>query len=211
MTFGNEDPLAVHTVAAAAGRVLRDLAKKRGRKVLAEQWRDNVIGIALALISGDLPEKDVQAFKENAQLWAVICMFVDRIREVGPEKNLSELTLLFEVEVSPGAEKLHWAKYNKVANFLKHADYDDDHSITEDEADPDRVLLDACSLYVDLTGQLTPEMQVWTAYAVWVKPDRALPKGNGLELQELLVEALRGVPPAKRQVAALDFIRVLKE
>jgi hypothetical protein len=41
MTFANEDPLAVHTVAAAAGRVLRDLAKKRGHKVLAEQWRDN--------------------------------------------------------------------------------------------------------------------------------------------------------------------------
>jgi hypothetical protein len=215
MTFANEDPLAVHTVAAAAGRVLRDLAKKRGHKVLAEQMRDSWLGTILALARGDMPDKDVQVFKENAHVWAVLCQLADQIKELGLEKKTpSELASVDDWHISPAAEKRHWAEFNKIANFLKHADYDGDHSITEDEADPQSVLTQACLLYVDLTGQPTPEMQVWTTYAIWVKRDRAPPKadkGTQGEWTAMIAELLRSVPPAKRHVAALECIRILKE
>jgi hypothetical protein len=52
MSFGKEDSLAIHTVAAAACRLLRDLKGKRGLNVLAEEWRDNLLGVARAAVSG---------------------------------------------------------------------------------------------------------------------------------------------------------------
>jgi hypothetical protein len=60
MTFSQEDALAIHTVAAAAHRILRDLSAKRAHEVLAEEWRDVVLGIALALVRGRLPETDLR-------------------------------------------------------------------------------------------------------------------------------------------------------
>jgi len=66
------------------------LAAKRGHNVLAEEWRDNWLGVALALVRGQMPDEDLRLFKENAPLWAFVSELADRIKTIGPEKSVSE-------------------------------------------------------------------------------------------------------------------------
>jgi hypothetical protein len=207
MTFAEEDVLAITTVANAAYRVLRDIREKRGHKVLADQWRDAVLGVAHALARGELPEDDINLFKKS-DLWPVISKLAEQIRARGTDRKISELRSLVEVHVPAHTEKLYWAAFNKSANFLKHADIDYDASLAADEVDPDILILAGCSLYLDLIGRLTPEMQVWSAHELCVKRGLTPPKDGPFEN---IAEALRTVDPTQRNGESTKLILNLKQ
>lgn len=42
MMFGGEDPLAIHSVAAAARQIIRDLCEQRGNVESYEQFKDRI-------------------------------------------------------------------------------------------------------------------------------------------------------------------------
>jgi hypothetical protein len=58
MTFANEDEFAIHTVAAAAYRILRDLLEKRGRFDLEELAAAGIYHTASSMAAGELPQAD---------------------------------------------------------------------------------------------------------------------------------------------------------
>jgi hypothetical protein len=63
MFFDQEDELAIHTVAAAAFQVLRDVTKKRGRHFTLEVFRTGIWVIAKQYADGTLPPDKLAMFK----------------------------------------------------------------------------------------------------------------------------------------------------
>ena len=59
MTFANEDELAIHTVAAAAYRILRDILDKRGRHDLENLYRAGLYRMAKDFVNGKLSKDEL--------------------------------------------------------------------------------------------------------------------------------------------------------
>jgi hypothetical protein len=57
MFFAREDELAIHTVASAAFRILRDLTKKHGKDFTAEALRPGLYQMARLYANGELPKE----------------------------------------------------------------------------------------------------------------------------------------------------------
>lgn len=86
MTFADEDVLAATTVAAAAYRLLRDIKRKRGHRVLSDEWRDAIVGTARALVRGEIPDGEVKSIRES-DFWPVISELAKRIEAEGAENR----------------------------------------------------------------------------------------------------------------------------
>ena len=56
------------------------------------------------------------------------------------------------------------------ANFLKHADRDEDKTLNEATLESDHLLLEACTLYTDLGFEPTPEMYTFARWHLAVYP-----------------------------------------
>jgi hypothetical protein len=82
MIFHEEDELAIYTVIAAAHRVLRDIMSKRGRSAAAEAIKDNIRGIANALVQGTLPDNHRDEFEREA-FWPAVLALAEQIRRGG--------------------------------------------------------------------------------------------------------------------------------
>jgi hypothetical protein len=107
MFFGDEDALAITTVAAAAYRILRDVAEKRGQRVMVDDWRDNMLGVARAFVNNELPEETVSQFKSDPQLWPVVAILAEKIREIGSDRTIEELRPIVTVDASAQTERQH--------------------------------------------------------------------------------------------------------
>ncbi len=92
--------------------------------VLAEAWRDALLGIARAFLQGELPPAHAESFKENAEFCQAITLVADSIRQLGADSTMAELQLAVEGSVPHSFERQHWAEFTRAANFLKHADAD---------------------------------------------------------------------------------------
>lgn len=137
--FTGEDPLAIHTVVAAAYRILADLDTQRAHS----------------------PARDVYA----------------QVRE--------ELRERF-----PGAAPFSWSperfriwlqqSRSRPANFLKHADRDAQMALEVStlETETDHLLLEACTLYMELHHEPALEMHVFARWHLAVYPHE-----SGDELQ----------------------------
>jgi hypothetical protein len=207
MTFADEDSLAITTVAAAAYGILRNIAEKRGRKVLAEEWRDGVLGVARALARGTLAKEEIDLFKK-ADAWPVIVMLAEEIRTEGADRKISELRSIVDVAIPTDTETRHWRAATRVPNFLKHADRDYDASLSEGEIQPASLILAACNLYFDLIGRITPEMRVWSLNELHVNRNLALAQPN--RLWERMIKALRSAGTKQRGSVAMELIAILK-
>jgi hypothetical protein len=114
MLFSGEDSLAVHTVAAAGCRLVRDLAKHR-RLPYASHMYENALTDAYRGLLGRSPTDD-------------------------------EIKRFFK-----------WS--NRPANFLKHADHDQNDFIDESEMNTEHLLLEASALYAMMGFDPTAEMR----------------------------------------------------
>lgn len=156
MFFSAEDELAIHTVAAAAYRLLSDLKASRGRDEVADYYCTSIFYVVRSFRRGKLPK--YLADDPEAMRW---------IQELAEQLPITADSKFEDVSVSisPKTAQKFWRNQNSVANFLKHADRDPRSHIALDEVDNLRLLMQSLSAYVDLVhDQLDGEGRILWVY-----------------------------------------------
>jgi len=181
--LSSEDELAIHTLAAAAYRIFRDLKEKRGRTELTDLLSGAAFGAAKQIAEGKL--KDVPpGFGE--ELRPIVLSLVEGFKA----GTLQEPD---QVHITARFEKRHWTEFNAIANFLKHADKDSDATLKMSAIGNVRLLEDAIRSYVNLAGSITSEMAV---FHMWLRPEwpvfAELLGSKGADLNLLDPEIRRG-------------------
>jgi len=116
MTFANEDELAIHTVAAAAYRIVRDLLEKRGRFDIDELVAGGLYLTARSLAAGELSQAALDELTgEYTQLRDFIAALARDMHAkrdaVAPDK--------FSMSLDRSSRIADWYKLSAAANFLK--------------------------------------------------------------------------------------------
>lgn len=86
MFFKREDELAIHTVAAAAFQILRDVTKQRGGHFTREVFRSGILSIAQQFVQGTLPP-DKKAMIEGSSLMPTIAELAAALWEHRPHRG----------------------------------------------------------------------------------------------------------------------------
>jgi hypothetical protein len=194
MTFGDEDELAIHTVVAAAYRILRDLKNKRGSK---DEWVDG-LNRGLFYIARDFAAGKMDGLPPEV---LVSSRLTAGVRAVADAIKRGDVKSRFDVDFfkPTGQEDAAWRAFNIPSNFLKHADRDKRAALRLNQVDNDFLILAACAAYRDLMGGLTPEMAAYGAY-------RFADEWDGPVLGVSVLK-LRRVPLAQRRQLCLQLIR----
>jgi hypothetical protein len=194
MRLASEDELAIHTVAAAAYRILRDLKEKHGRSELTDRLDLGIFLYASDLVSGKIDElpADVAESKMLAQIIADVSAAIRR-GEVKSEKDVMQ-------KLAINGETSFWNKFNWPTNFLKHADRQPGATLALDEVNNDLLLMHATAAYVELmgAGSSTPEMLVYFVFC-----------GDNQDFTPKM-RAIARLPLAKRRRSCLSLLRDLK-
>lgn len=196
MFFQREDELAIHTVAAAASQILRDLIKQRGGRFTSEVLRSGILSIAQQYVQGTLAPGN-KAMIEGSSFMPTIAKLAECIRVEGGNFDKENI----HVNVSERHEHKLWL--SKTTVFLKHADRDPDGFLSGDELDNEKMLIATCAAYVELMNQRTLEIAAY--FAFWaVRNDRV----NGLadEVQSF-ARQLQAMEETQRYEKCLKFIR----
>jgi hypothetical protein len=201
MFFAKEDELAIHTVASAAFRVLRDVTEKRGKQFTAEMLRSGIYNIARRYAEGKLPEKELKVI-ENTGLMVTIESILDDVRAQGDKFDRSRI----EVGINKISEQKVWP--SKAANFLKHADTDAEKHLPVDEIKNEHVLMGGCAAYLQLMRTPTPEIMAFCAF--WAAKEKIDREDVGEEVQKLLAK-LQAVKECERHYLCAKFILVRKK
>src|ERR1700727_600867 len=82
MFFKREDELAIHTVAAAAFQILRDVTRGPGGHFTGEVFRSGILSIAQQYVQGTLPPNK-KGMIEGSSLMATIAELAEDIRVQG--------------------------------------------------------------------------------------------------------------------------------
>lgn len=139
--FCREDELAVHTVAAAAYNLLRELKATRGADETEDRLKTLFVGLvslARALQAGKLPEWA----SKDAYLLEVLKSISEKIP---PTEKLDISSV--SVTIGESTRKSFWKDNNRVANFLKHANKDADLAISARGIDNLPLLVAAANSY----------------------------------------------------------------
>jgi hypothetical protein len=80
--FQREDELAIHTLAAAAFQILRDVTSQRGDHFTSEVFRSGILSIVQQYVQGTLPP-DKKAMIEGSSLMPTIAELAEQIRVQG--------------------------------------------------------------------------------------------------------------------------------
>jgi hypothetical protein len=157
MFFQREDELAIHTVAAAAFQILRDVTKQRGGHFTSEVFRSGILRIAQQYVQGTLPP-DKKAMIEGSSLMPTIAELAEHVRMQGDSFDKERI----HVNVSEKDEHKLWL--SKTTVFLKHAERDSDDFLSADNLDNEKMLIGTCAAYVELMNQPTPEITAYFAF-----------------------------------------------
>jgi len=200
MFFGLEDELAIHTVAAAAFQVLRDVTTKRGGHFTNEVFRAGMLNIAKQYSAGTLPP-DKKAMIEGSGLMATIEPLIADIREQGDEFDSKRLS----VKVSKRQEHKLWLSH--ATTFLKHAGQDPNGFLAVDDLDNEKILMATCAAYIELMKNPTPEIMAY--FAFWSAKNHQV---NDLakEVQKF-ARQLEAAKEARRYRLCIQFIRANKK
>ncbi len=204
MSLFNEDELAIHTVAAAAYRVLHDLLEKRGVDDFADTIRMGLFGMAKELVSGTLSEKGRKILATDKYLKGIIPTIAERIRQHGGEVDIDLILPKSAISVSREAKRKRLEQLFNSANFLKHADRDHLAAIALDDVDNDMLIVSASAAYTMLAHDSTAEMTVFYALACVTSPER-------FEATDALlghiVETLSPLSATQRRRACLRMVK----
>ncbi len=194
MYFGGEDELAVHTVAAAAYRVLTDLKADRGIVEAANVYLTSIFYVVRDYRRGTLPKH----LESDAEFMACVKSIAEQL-SIGADTKIEDVS----VTVSPSAAREFWRQRSKVANFLKHADRDAEASIALDEVDNLLLLMQCYGAYTDLTREeLGNEGLV---FQLFIGTNRE-PKTNGTTRRDDIIRKLAAAPEADRLRMCSIFI-----
>jgi hypothetical protein len=195
MYFVHEDKLSIHTLVAAAFRVLRDLIKKRGANYAEELLRAGYYEIAKKYGAGPLSGDVSKALKEIGLLQLVETIAAD------DEFEPSRIRIIDLKE----AEKRAWS--SDPANFLKHADHDPDALLAASEVDNEMFLIHACTAYLELIPTSSPEIMAFIA--LWaVEHEDAAPDVH--EPARKLADRLASLKKDERFHACAEWVRQMK-
>jgi hypothetical protein len=202
MTFANEDELAIHTVAAAAYRILRDILANRGRDDFVDLIKQGTYLLALDLINGKLSERESDILKDPVS-YGLISHVAQRIRDQGDQFTEDDAPITFSAQ----SKQSHWRSVTKVAAFLKHADRDTNASLDLAEVKNDKLLILASTAYSQITHAPTPEMFAYYRYYSISPESRA-----GLNAADTeIADWLESLSPSRRRRACAQLMRILKK
>jgi len=193
--FARDDEVAIHTLGAAAYRILRDLKAQSGRLELSHLLTGVVTNVAQQIVSGKLAELP-DAFPPESELGRFILEVAEGLRS-------GELRDLREVEIIVPNEAGYWRDFNRVANFFKHADTDPNDVISLSAVQNEMLLHLACSALADVTQDVDTEVVV---YYLWLRPESEA----GFELLGDVATELRQLQPDARRTRCLDVLIELK-
>jgi hypothetical protein len=193
--FMNEDELAIHTVAAAAFRILRDVSDKQDKNFTTEVFKLGIYNIAKRYAEGTLLAPELKLI-ENSGIMAIVEKIV-----ADPGFNCDRI----EVNMNKAAEQRAWP--SKAANFLKHADRDVDEHLPIDEVENEKLLMAGCAAYLHLMRVPTPEIMAY--YAFWAAKNDAVAE-VGSEARGL-AERIVKLPEAKRHGECAKFIQQIRK
>ena len=144
MHFHHEDELAVHTVAAAAYGILKDLKKQRGLNEAQFARESELLGmlvLAKKLASGQQLPTDVLS---DTYFLSLIDRLVEHFR-ITPDTDISKIAPTVVLNSAETAD--FWRSNNRASNFLKHADQDSGAALSLKEVKNFELLMRAMFSY----------------------------------------------------------------
>ena len=142
MFYMPEDELAVHTVAAAAYGLLKDIKGARGMSEAADAYLTSIFYLVRDYRRGTLPAH----MTSDAGFMAEVERIASQLSPITADSKLSDV----RVSIGPAVERQYWNDTNRAANFLKHADRDTDGTLSLDELDNQLLLIKCCCAYRDV-------------------------------------------------------------
>ncbi len=198
MMFANEDELAIHTIAAAAYRILRDVLEKRGRHDLEYLYQAGLYGMAKAFALGQMSKKELI----DLQLYDLVSPIAEDMKVRGDEVTVDDIQLLLD----DSNKKAHWRAMSCVSGFLKHADRLPEAAISLQDVNNESLIFHACAAYAMVSHTSTPEMVVFHSF--WAA---AGARRNGLTTdQSEIVDYLQRLSPSRQRRACIRWIRICK-
>jgi hypothetical protein len=197
MALSDDEPLAVHTVAAAAYRILRDIKQKRGKNDLVDAYAAGIFYVARDLSVGKI--SGVPGTMGDAPELVKLIVEVANEIKAGTIKSAADIPLT----IPRHAERKHWEKFNAPANFLKHADLDADDVIALESVDNNTLLIAASKAFIDVMGRSCPEIYVYYLSQC----------GDDLDFIGLSNETrdkLANLPNDRRKAFCLDLLKLMK-
>ncbi|MGZ9073341.1 MAG: hypothetical protein ACXW3G_10620 [Rhodoplanes sp.] len=207
MVFSGEDDLAIHSIAAAAYRIVGDLRKRRGcSEIPNEPVAIGFFSLAKALAEDKLHELPVR-LRELAQADPQVRKMAQFIRDA--KENHGQGVSIHDFQIAAiGDVGNHWRKSRLAANFLKHADRDPDESLPLSRLNTNELMLNAVASYIRLTKQITPEMQIYMAYVCSSVDFEEFDADN--ELDKWMSSILRATEPELRGNTCLKLLAAIK-
>jgi hypothetical protein len=198
MFFAEEDDLAIHTVASAAFRILRDVTDKRSKNFTDELLRNGMREMARLYVEGNLPKATLESIQKSPSLMRAF----EEIAAHG--ENFDTRHIYFPANTKKEKQerdKRAWP--SKPANFLKHADQDPEDHLLADEIKNEHVLIGACLAYQELMKMRTPEITAFILF--WAAKNDATIDEE--EQEQKLFFKLRSVEESDRYDLCAKYIR----
>lgn len=187
MYFQPEDELAVHSVAAAAYGLLKDIKKSRGRSEAADSYLVSIFYVVRDFRRGTLPP----AVTSDSSFITEVERLADELRLITADSKLSDL----RASIGPEVERRYWNDTNRAANFLKHADRDVVNTLPLKSIDNELLIMKSVSAYQDVApDDLGNEGLVFQAYVTAGNESYKM----GTSSFDSLVASMRKVPAEHR-------------
>lgn len=200
MYFSAEDDLAIHTVAAAAYGLLKDIKRARGMSEAAEMWKVSLFYIVRDFHRGSLPEH----MTSDPVFMAEVQRLANELYPITADSKLSDVA----VSITPQLEKEYWDDSNRAANFLKHADWDGGRTLPLDELDNYTLRMKCWGAYQDVApDELGNEGLMFQAY---VCANNSSWHGDDTSFGSL-VWTVRDLPVERRGEACFKVIREMND
>lgn len=186
--FMPEDELAVHTIAAAAYGLLKDIKSARGMSEAADAYLTSIFYLVRDYRRGTLPDH----MTSDAGFMAEVKRMASELSPITADSKLSDV----RVSVGPAVERQYWNDTNRAANFLKHADRDTDQTLSLDELDNQLLLIKCCCAYRDVAPDDLGNEGL--AFQAFITANNAAYQLGSTSFDSLVL-SMRKVPVEKRQ------------
>lgn len=196
MFFMPEDELAVHTIAAAAYGLLKDIKRERGMNEAADAHLTTYFYLVRDFRRGTLPDH----MTSDPAFMAEVKSIADQLSPITADTKLSDV----RVSITPTLERQYWNDTNRAANFLKHADRDTGGTLPLEELNTQLLLTKCFCAYQDVApDDLGNEGRVFQAFITANNPAYQL----GDTSFDSLVLSMRKVPTEQQSAICYRIIR----
>jgi hypothetical protein len=176
-----EDFTAIHTIAAAARTIVKDLADARGighlgtHRALEQMHRDALAAVARSAETGDTIEEVHREMLAEAVAAVNKGVTAEKVSFELADLELTNPKIAADIDRRARAIEDRKSKTqgfrNKAANFLKHADKDPNNSLHLSDLNVFGIIVHAIDLWTEMNLPLTDEMEVYYKWFCGVAAD----------------------------------------